>query len=538
MLRKQLLLAALAVTLLSIHGLAQGNAPLLPPNHINPNGLSQGAQMWWFGSNLANKKDISRKLQSPKLRSQAGKNVDAANPNEDVAPGQAETAIAAAGNLVMASWNDATGLFIEPTTNPIASSFTGVGFSSNGGKAFTDLGGLPNFNPNMKWFGDPSVVAVDNGAYFVVSSLYLPVQIDCSVGPAAYDVAVSVGTVTPNGVEFTNPIVVASGGDYCSPTGPTALLDKDFMSYDPHTRTLAVSYTRFTFFGFGFGSGQIEVATAHLPTSVAELSSADFSAPIVVWPEEFNVENEGAYPVVAYNSATKAADIYVAWERNWASNTFNGDPYVYIHAAQIVSTSTGPEIIGGPDNPVVVTEGQLNSNAYGGVKSLDLVVVPGYNRGTSNDFPRIAWDANRNQVVIVWNDASHHPLGDIFLRAFDAGLTSPGGIEKLNLDNTGTLHMFPAVCFRSDGDMVTSWYDRRDFVPDSAWTDLFGDIRSSPYAKGKNFKITTTPTDWANTSSIIGPNFGDYTDNACSGTAEFFTWTDGRLGYSQPFVSP
>jgi hypothetical protein len=166
-----------------------------------------------------------------------------------------------------------------------------------------------------------------------------------------------------------------------------------------------------------------------------------------VWPEEPNIINTGSYPVVAYNSVENAADIYVAWERNIVTNMFNGDPYVYIHAAEIVSTSTGPEIIGGPDNPVVVTEGQLNSNALGGVKSLDVVVVPGYSRGTSNDFPRIAWDANRNQVVIVWNDASHQPLGDIFLRAFDAGLTSPGGIEKLKPDNTGALHMFPAVCF-------------------------------------------------------------------------------------------
>ncbi|MBV8549849.1 MAG: hypothetical protein JOY54_01015 [Acidobacteriaceae bacterium] len=355
---------------------------------------------------------------------------------------------------------------------------------------------------------------------------------DCTLGPSVYAIAVAVGTVTPNGVEFTNPIIVANGGDNCSATGPTAFLDKDFMSYDPHTRTLAVSYTRFTF--SGYGTGQIEVVTAQLPTSVAQLTSSEFSAPNVVWPEEPVVENEGSYPVVGYNSTTKTPDIYVVWERNWFTNQFDGDLYVYIHAAEL--TATG--LIGGPDHPVVVTEGQQNSNAQGGVKSLDLVPVLGYSRGTSNDFPRLAWDAARNQVVIVWNDASRHPLGDIFLRAFDAGLTSPGGIEKLNSDNTGALHMFPAVCFRSDGYMVTSWYDRRDFVPDSAWTDLFADVRSSPYAKSKNFKVTTAPTDWANTSSAINPNFGDYTDNACSGTSAFYTWSDGRLGYSQPFVAP
>ncbi len=170
MLRKALLLTSLAVTVLSIHAQAQGHSKLLPPNYINPKGLSQGAQMWWFGPNLSNSDvaKIHRGLAAPV----SGKNVDAANPNEDIAPGQAETAIASARDLVMASWNDATGFFIKTTTNPVKSSLTGVGFSRNGGKSFRDLGGLPNNDPNDEWYGDPSVVAVDNGAYFIVGSIY------------------------------------------------------------------------------------------------------------------------------------------------------------------------------------------------------------------------------------------------------------------------------------------------------------------------------------------------------------------------------
>jgi hypothetical protein len=37
---------------------------------------------------------------------------------------------------------------------------------------------------------------------------------------------------------------------------------------------------------------------------------------------------------------------------------------------------------------------------------------------------------------------------------------------------------------------------------------------------------------------VIDPNFGDYTDNACDVGSAYFTWSDGRLGYSQPFVAP
>jgi hypothetical protein len=233
----------------------------------------------------------------------------------------------------------------------------------------------------------------------------------------------------------------------------------------------------------------------------------------------------------------------VAWERNWYTNQYNGDPYIYIHAAEILSGTRTPKIRGGPGNPIVVTTGQLNSNVNGGVKSLDLVSIPGYNRpfpfrNYSNDFPRIAWDQIGQRIVIIWNDASHHPMGDIFSRAFETGLASPGPIEKVNTDNTGALHMFPAICFESNGFMVTSWYDRRDFVPNSTWTDLFADIRPSPFAASHNFKVTTTPSDWNTTFSIIDPKFGYYTDNACTGNSAFFTWSDGRLGYSQPFVAP
>jgi hypothetical protein len=501
----------------------------LPPNNINPYGLSQGAQAWWFGPNLSGG---AARLPIPPLANSGG-NVDAANPNEDLAPGQSETAIAAAGKLVMSAWNDASALFVFPSTDPQAS-LTGVGFSRNSGQSFHDLGGLPNNNPNQRWSGDPSVVAIDGGRFFIVGSIYAAIGFDCSVGPVEYAIAISVATVTPTSVQFTNPIVVASGGDACA-TGQTAFLDKDFMSYDPKTRTLAVSYGRFTFLP-GFGTGQPEVVTAQVPVSPPLLTSANFSAPVIVWPEEPNYENEGTYPALAFNASTGMEDIYVAWERNWLTNQFNGDPYIYIQAAVIPMGATAP-LVGGPTARVIVTLNQANSNVNGGVKSLDLVPITGYNRGTSNDFPRLAWDGSRNQILFVWNDASHHPLGDIFMRAYGARFTSTGPINKVNDDNTGAMHMFPAVCVRSDGSIVTSWYDRRAYSPGSPWTDYFGEIRTAPNINGTDFKISTAPSNWINASSIIFPNFGDYTDNSCSGTNTFFTWSDGRLGLPQPFVA-
>ena len=51
-----------------------------------------------------------------------------------------------------------------------------------------------------------------------------------------------------------------------------------------------------------------------------------------------------------------------------------------------------------------------------------------------------------------------------------------------------------------------------------------------------NVTISTGPTDWAGTSTLITTNFGDYTDNATSGTTTYYAWSDGRLGVPQPFV--
>jgi len=75
----------------------------------------------------------------------AARNVDAARPSEDVSPagvsaqGQSEVSIAAAGPYVVEAWNDSTG-FITACPAPMSKEeITGLGFSANGGKSFTDL---------------------------------------------------------------------------------------------------------------------------------------------------------------------------------------------------------------------------------------------------------------------------------------------------------------------------------------------------------------------------------------------------------------
>ena len=500
---------------------------------IKISALSSGARTWWSPPTAAE--------ASPKVSRAAvafGTNVDANDPSKDFGSGQSETAIAASGNHVMAAWNDISGAMYLPSTDP-QGSVTGVGYSSDGGRSFTDLIGLANNNPYQQWYGDPSVVAVDANT-FIVAGLYYPsLAADCTKAPQLLEAAVEVATVdASNKVSFSEPVVVASGGDLCglindpdNPPPDLAQPDKEWLAYDPATRTVAVSYTRFYFGDAGqSGNGQVELVRAHLPANASTLSAADFTGPTVVWPEEPTVVNTGAYATVS-----ASGDTYLAWERNIDSNLFNGDPYVYIHAAKVPAGASAPSV-GGTASPVVVTAGQQNSSAAGGVKSLDGTAISGYSRGLGNDFPRIALDAPLGRVVFVWNDASLHPLGDIFLRTLDMSLASPTAVAKVNDDSSYALHFLPAVSVRSDGAIVTSWYDRRRGGPQSTLTDYYAEVRSRPTTSSSDVRITTGQSDWLGASSLIDPNFGDYTDNTSSGNRTYFTWSDSRIGVPQPFV--
>jgi len=458
-----------------------------------------------------------------------GTNVDAADPNEDVASGQSETAIAANGSRVVATWNDASGFFVGPSTR-LKASLTGVGYSSNGGAIFKDLVGLPNNNGAQQWFGDPTVVNVDPD-HFIIASLYLPsfFTFDCGSKLA---LAVSVMTIPPSGLPtFTMPIIAANGGSPCNFS--SGFLDKDFLSYDSVSRTLAMSYTNFKFNPpTNCGNGEIDIVRATVPADPATLTSADFSAPIVVGPEiggncNSFVVQEGAYPAVA-----PGGDIYVAWERNWISNLFNGQPYAFIQAVYLPSGSTTVAA------SVRASLNQPGANQNGGFKSLVLTQITGYTRFIGNDFPRIAYDSVLGKVILEWNAADLHPLGDIFLKAIAPGLadnaTAP--VYQVNDDSDFTLHFLPAVSVRSDGAICSSWYDRRLGGPSSTLTDYWGECRSAPGTNGADFRITTGSTDWNGTGSIIDPNFGDYTDNTSSGLTTYYLWADGRIGIPNPFA--
>jgi hypothetical protein len=512
---------------------------------LNPNGrifASQGAQMYCFGS----QHNFGSNRRLPAITSGI-KNVDAADPSEDISPngtqafGQSETSIAAADQYVVEAWNDATG-FYSPCPSPNSKEeLTGFGFSNNGGASFTDLGGLPNNNcATSRFQGDPSVEAFEfQGAhYFYITSIFSTTG-GGDIGLTACEVT---GFGSAASLSCGQPIIVAVGRT------PSSFLDKDFATIDPLRGKLYVSYTDFGIDPITkLSTNEIDLAACDLTFNprVPVCSNGSSVAPappyIMVAATDANFcENEGAYPAVDVSTG----DVYVAYEHNWPSVFASGaclsDPAKeavnYIpHSCLTYPSSSCP-------TGLFVTAAQLVTSESG-------AFIPGYNRFPMNDFPRIAVSSPHGTVSIVWNDARFKPTGDILLQSFSLGSLGPVQSEPVVVDKAVTSgqgwQFLPGMRNTDDdGNLYISWYGRTK--ADTAVTNVYEAAGVSPKmtATPSNIKITNVASDWNAVSSDIIPNFGDYTDNYVgargfgppfTGEIDYTAWSDGRLSDPQPF---
>lgn len=514
---------------------------------------SSGAQMWCFGPQQnggAVEPNFSGLIPNVPGSGFLSNNVDAASLSEDITTngergsGQSETSIAASGQYVVEGWNDSTGFFAPCPSPENKEELSGFGFSSDGGKTFTDQGGPPNSNCDaFRYEGDPSIDAyvVGGNTYFYFSSLF-PSLTGTNYNAIALT-ACQVQPGNPASLSCSQPIIAGASTE-CE-SGFCSFLDKDFMTIDAARGRLYVTYTEF---GLTFGS-QIEAASCDLGnpfggpgplggTPAAPVcengSAANITTPpppyLIVEPADPNFcELEGSYP-----ATTKGGDLYVANEFNW------GDFCASSHLEQVTyipqSCLTLPAATCGPVAPAEIP-----------IVSTDLTEIPGYNRGTGNDFPRIAVSDSKGTVSIVWNDTRSNPQADILLQSLWLGSLAPVQAAPVKLNNDtgiGTLHFLPSLRnVDAKGLLNVGWYDRRR-NPNSAETDIYAALGVDPTTMStptSNVRVTNVATDWLSVGSIIVPNFGDYTDNFIniSGTTStmFVAWSDGRYNIPQPFAA-
>jgi hypothetical protein len=513
--------------------------------------LSQGGQMWCNPPTSPSRTSTS--TSSSSSNPSFGSNVDAANLKEDVTPsgvqvhGQSETSVAASGPYVVEAWNDATGFF-APCGSPMnKEELTGFGFSADGGKTFTDLGGLPNANCATSLIeGDPSVEAytVGGSTYFYISSIFIPFNVpENAMSVTACKVMGSGATAT---LSCGQPIVAAISSQ-CETPSPgftfCSFLDKEFLSIDPVRGRLYMSYTEF-FFSF----------VTFTETSTVELAACDLSTPasptchngsdgsitgagapaapyLVVAPPDVNgCENEGAYPAVDPNTGA----VYVGYEHDWFSGLFNCGGETTQNVMNFVPFSCLTLSATSPCSGPAATQA-VN------IHSLEAAFIPGYNRFPMNDFPRLAVSDPAGTVSMVWNDARQHGTGDIFLQSFNLGSLSPVQSSPVRINSrndTGGWLFLPAVRQSgSNGSLNVSFYSRSS--ANTALTNVNASLKVDPRTTitptRNDTTVTTGPSDWNAVSSIIIPNFGDYTDNYFVGTTLYVAWSDGRLGFPNPF---
>jgi hypothetical protein len=501
-------------------------------------------------------------------------NVNAASFAEDVSPsgargyGQSEVSIAASGPYVVQAWNDATGFF-SACPSPKAQ-LTGFGFSSNGGKSFTDLQGLPDSLCSSDLFeGDPSVAAYRAGGqtYFYISSLF-----DSPTGLGRSFVALDACRVSGTGSHATldcgqQPVIVAASTQcqqvkfgsrtfrFCS------FLDKDFLAVDPAHGRLYASFTEFPLFGIGSrvqasvcdlgnlsgGTGPAGGTPARPVcehgSHLVKISKTRFAGKpylTVQAGDHAGCEYEGAYPAVD----TATGDLYVGYEHNWGTNTSGFGKCAFTPTENIVAREVRHCLVLRSVSPCATPAGRAGVP----VTSIDTAQLPGFLPSSlPNDFPRLAVTGGPPKLVaMVWNDTRFHGAGDILLQSFRLGSLRPVQHAPVVLDSPhhGGLSLEPAVRAASPGGLLdVSWYSRSSVA--TADTSVVAALNVSPVTTRtpRNTTITSVASNWDNSNSDIFPNFGDYTDSSFAVTGSrpfvsntlYIAWSDGRTGVPQPF---
>jgi hypothetical protein len=539
---------------------------------------SAAAQAYCFGARTVGK------VQPAAAGAVAGtpRNVDAASFSEDVSPagvrgfGQSEESIAASGRFVVEAWNDSTTFFSTCGAKNFKEEGTGIGFSTNGGKTFTDLGGLPNPNCTKRVYaGDPSVTAYRAGGhtFFYVASLYLPSFSGFFFGGGptrvAFDPCEVIGAGSSARLRCGRPVIAASSTQcarfhrkhfhfaFCS------FLDKDFVAIDPVRGRLYVSYSEFPVLGFadlermtvcdlGTRAGRAGPAggtparpvckhgTPLVQTTKLHGHLFEGKAYFTVAPKSrLGCLNEGTYPAVNL----KTGAVYVAYEHNWFTNLFFPQCFSSKTPTRDVVTNTPFHCL--KLHVVAACKHPARSNGVN-VISLDSAFIPGYLRFPAADFPRLAVSNRHDAVSLVWNDSRDHPNGDIMLQSFRLGKLARIQRTPTVLDrpHNGGLTFMPAlrVATRS-GLLDVAWYSRASAATSDTAVRAATGVSPVATATPRNITITNRTTNWLQNDSDIIPNFGDYIDTVISATGHwpfvgrtwYVAWADGRSGIAQPF---
>ena len=457
--------------------------------------------------------------------------------------GRSETTIAASGNgnFLVSGWNDADGFcgppFLAPCTPPPVPGLSGYGWSADGGTTWVD-GGVPFVfgTPAVMTRGDPSLAVGGKGNdkfYYANLGVFVGGPLGVTAG-----VTVHSGSFQANAFSWNNATL------FQSPNFPNDFLDKEHIAarrrgnvddvYVAVTNFIEVSGIPF------FGFGQIEAYSSH--------DSAVTFGRAIVQPDETlsvpnneGIVNQGPMPAVGPDGI-----VYVTWERGWLFPL----PGLGAQAPQIVvaSSSNG----GATWTPRIVVS-DICSGA--------LFPPGGYNRGTTNDFPRIAVaqsGPNRGRLYVAYQDCRIANAGpqsstggfghwdtDIYV-AYSDDQSATWTTQLVAGGGDGKIQFWPTVSVQPGGNVDVTYYESVEtatpgFLGSGPGTSLVDVFWSQSINGGASWespvRVTEVTTNWGATATNIIPNFGDYNTAVSAGNRLFATWADGRNGVPDTFFA-
>jgi hypothetical protein len=471
--------------------------------------------------------------------------------------GRSETTIATTdgGSYLVAGWNDADGFcgppWNAPCTPPPVPGLSGYAYSGDGGKTWIDGGAPPLVSTpggDKLTRGDPSL---DVGGYGNDTFYYANMAVDTDPS--------GLGGVVVHSGSFRGRRFSWNRGAFIPAPNPNDFFDKELLAADKRgdSQAVYVSVTNFieTCDQPAYGWGQIELyrsldGGANWSRTIIQPDETYITDPNDPDCGADGVINQGSEPAVG-----PGGEVYVAWERGYYAPIYGGQDLP--RATIVVAKSTDQ---GASFSPWV----QVASICSGA-----LLPPVGYNRATSNDFPRIAVaqsGPHTGRVYVTFHDCSAasgaFPFGwdtDIYISYSDDGGDTWSAPTLVAGGNDGLIQFWPTISLQPGGNVDVTYYESNeaDVDPDddeecvvnigsdapriSAVSSLVDLHWAESIDGGATFEspvlVSELTTNWCTTASNIRPNFGDYNTAVSAGNQLFATWADGRNGVPDTYFA-
>ena len=404
--------------------------------------------------------------------------LDCNDDQDGPAGGQAETSIAvdSTGQHIVVGYNDTRGFSLSPI------SVSGVMYSDDGGKTWVDGGQLPT-SPGNNVFGDPDILYL-GGCNFAYSSILLT--------PTAQTMSVHVSRDC--GHTWAGPIEVTAATD------PIGAADKEFMSVDPETGRLLLSWSDFT----SAAAGGVAISTTYTDNIL------DTNNPVVWSPRQVvaatPVDGQSSDPAFANGSS----NAYIVWRRF---------PGFYTNSIGFARSTDNAQTWSVPV--------EINSNFV----TMDQVL--GNDR--VNTSPSIAVDNSSGRyagnIYVVYSDNNSFDGADVYVQRSSDGGVNFSTPRILNpKPGRDRAQWFPWVTVDKDTGRAYVFYYDQGAAKTGDLTRVsyvFSDNGGKSWSSQKSLTDSNFKAGWGNDTGQ--PNLGDYNQAVAQGGEFFAVWAGTTL---------